>query len=73
MQKPSVASLRSDRHQPGISDRHDVGILIAMTSEYLIDIVGIAKGSIIVSCDSVRRFLWPLVPGVSISYLSWEH
>src|ERR1700694_1473641 len=43
MQKPSVASLRSDRHQPGISDRHDVGILTAMTSGYLIDIVGIAN------------------------------
>jgi hypothetical protein len=33
---------------------------------------GFDKGSIIVSCDSFRRFWWPPVPGMSISYLSWE-
>ena len=33
---------------------------------------GFVKGSIIVSCDSFRRFWWPPVPGMSISYLSWE-
>jgi hypothetical protein len=36
MQKPGVASLRSDRHQLGTSDGHDIGIVI--------DIVGIATG-----------------------------
>jgi len=33
---------------------------------------GFVKGSIIVSCDSFRRFWWPPVPGMSTSYLSWE-
>jgi hypothetical protein len=33
---------------------------------------GFDKGSIVVCCDSFRRFRWPPVPGMSISYLLWE-